>query len=81
MTEKRLDDLIEKSSLEQISNEELLEVLAATLKSTSRHSKEIKQKLLSIENDLNEIKKKIEQPKFAINWGKIEDDEEEPDQD
>ncbi len=81
MTEKRLDDLIEKSSLEQISNEELLEVLAATLKSTSRHSKEIKQKLSSIENELIEIKKKIDQPKFAVNWGKIEDDEEEPDQD
>ena len=42
MTESRLNELLNKSKNESISNEELFEVIAAALQSGSRHSKDIK---------------------------------------
>lgn len=81
MTESRLNELIEKSKSEKVSNEEILEVVAATLQSVSRHSKDIKQKLDQLTDLLIEIKQDMSVESSAIllnGWGKIE---EEPDQD
>lgn len=81
MKESRLNELIEKSKTEKISENEMLEVMAATLQSVSRHSKDIKYKLDQMTELLFEIKKNInsEQMSTILNgWGKIE---EEPDQD
>lgn len=81
MTESRLNELIEKSKSEKVSNEEILEVMAATLQSVSRHSKEIKQRLDQLTDLLIEIKQDVSVESSAVllnGWGKIE---EEPDQD
>ena len=81
MTESRLNELIEKSKSEKVSNEEILEVMAATLQSVSRHSKEIKQRLDQLTDLLIEIKQDVSIESSAVllnGWGKIE---EEPDQD
>ena len=81
MTESRLNELIEKSKTEKVSNEEILEVMAATLQSVSRHSKDIKQRLDQLTDLLIEIKQNISVESSAVllsGWGKIE---EEPDQD
>lgn len=81
MTESRLNELIEKSKTEKVSNEEILEVMAATLQSVSRHSKDIKQRLDQLTDLLIEIKQDMSVESSAVllnGWGKIE---EEPDQD
>lgn len=81
MTESRLNELIEKSKSTGISNEEIFEVLAATLQSVSRHSKDIKIKLDQLTDFVAEIKNDVSQESSSIllnGWGKIE---EEPDQD
>lgn len=81
MKESRLNELIEKSKTEKISENEMLEVMAATLQSVSRHSKDIKYKLDQMTELLFEIKKEIKNDSIGTvltGWGKIE---EEPDQD
>ena len=81
MKESRLNELIEKSKTEKISENEMLEVMAATLQSVSRHSKEIKYKLDQMTELLFEIKKEMKNDSIGTvltGWGKIE---EEPDQD
>ena len=78
MKESRLNELIEKSKTEDISNNELFEVMAATLQSVSRHSKDIKYKLDQMSELLFEMKKELKSNVNSLNgWGKIE---EEPDQ-
>ena len=81
MKESRLNELIEKSKTEKISENEMLEVMAATLQSVSRHSKDIKYKLDQMTELLFEIKKEMKNDSIGTvltGWGKIE---EEPDQD
>jgi len=81
MKESRLNELIEKSKTEKISENEMLEVMAATLQSVSRHSKDIKYKLDQMTELLFEIKKEMKNDSngtVLTGWGKIE---EEPDQD
>lgn len=80
MKESRLNELLEKSKQSEISNNEILEVMAATLQSVSRHSKDIKYKLDQMTELLFEIKKEIKNDvnhSVLTGWGKIE----EPDQD
>lgn len=82
MKEYRLNELIEKLNEDEISNNEILEVVAATLQSVSRHSKDIKYKLDQMTELLFEIKKELKNDTASSIlkvWGKIE--EEEPDQD
>lgn len=55
MTESRLNELLNKSKNECISNEELFEVVAATLQSVSRHSKDIKAKLDELEKKIDDL--------------------------
>ena len=74
MTESRLNELINKSKTDSITNEELFEVLAATLQSVSRHSKDIKSKLDDIDKKINTLMEETNESFF----GRII---EEPDQD
>lgn len=79
MKESRLNELLEKANQEQITNNEVLEVVASTLQSVSRHSKDIKYKLDQMTELMFEIKKELKNDFNHLNgWGKIE---EEPDQD
>jgi hypothetical protein len=79
MKESRLNELIEKAKQEEITNNEILEVMAATLQSVSRHSKDIKYKLDQMTELMFEIKKELKnEVNHLTGWGKIE---EEPDQD
>ena len=79
MKESRLNELIEKAKQEEITNNEILEVMAATLQSVSRHSKDIKYKLDQMTELMFEIKKELKNEVNHLNgWGKIEA---EPDQD
>jgi hypothetical protein len=74
MTESRLNELLNKSKNESISNEELFEVIAAALQSGSRHSKDIKAKLEEIDKKIDIL---IEETNESF-FGRII---EEPDQD
>lgn len=74
MTESRLNELLNKSKTDSITNEELFEVLAATLQSVSRHSKDIKSKLDDIDKKINTLMQETTESFF----GRII---EEPDQD
>ena len=74
MTEARLNEILSKAENEEISNNELLEVMAATLKSLSRHSKDIKSKIDKMEEMINGIKGNSN---YFESWGKIIED---PDQ-
>ena len=79
MKESRLNELLEKANQEQITNNEILEVLASTLQSVSRHSKDIKYKLDQMTELIFEVKKELKNDVNHLSgWGKIE---EEPDQD
>lgn len=78
MKQTRLDELNEKIKNSEISLIEVAEIVSATLESSSRHSKEIKSRLSSIEENLSEINKKLEKilsnlsPAFGV---VIEDEE------
>ena len=73
MKESRLNELMAK---EDISLNEIMEVLGATLQSLSRHCKEIKLSLEEIENKINKLESEKDQKNL---YGFIVDDE--PDQD
>lgn len=71
MKQSRLDELMVKASSNEINMSELAEICGETLKSTSRHSNDIKNKLSDIEkklaqifSELNDIKNN--QPSFGI---------------
>jgi hypothetical protein len=81
MTQNRLDELMEKAVNKEIDMNELAEICGAVLQSTSRHSKEIKNKLLSIEKRLDDIEKNMDSIKDLSSpaFGVISDMED-PDQ-
>lgn len=75
MTHSRLEELI---SNPDITNQELAEILGATLLSVSKHSKEIKSALNAIDTKLEMIQKKLDllEEKSNFGFGIIMDDEE-----
>lgn len=75
MTHSRLEELI---SNPDITNQELAEILGATLLSVSKHSKEIKSALNAIDTKLEVIQKKLDllEEKSNFGFGIIMDDEE-----
>jgi hypothetical protein len=75
MTHSRLEELI---SNPDITNQELAEILGATLLSVSKHAKEIKITLNPIDTKLEVIKKNlyILEEKSNFGFGIIMDDEE-----
>lgn len=77
MKESRLNDLIEKCKNQDITNNELMEVLSSTLQSLSRHSKEIKAKIDEQNIKLDKIIDMLENSPEQF-FGRII---EEPDQD
>lgn len=60
MTQNRLDELMDKAASKEIDMNELAEICGALLQSTSRHSKEIKNKLAMIEKRLEDIEKNMD---------------------
>jgi septation ring formation regulator EzrA len=71
MTLSRLEELLEKSKDNQLSIGEIAEICGETLKSLSRHSSEIKNKLNDIEKKLAQIESELSQynsnkPVFGI---------------
>lgn len=82
MTQNRLDELMDKAVSKEIDMNELAEICGALLQSTSRHSKEIKNKLAAIEKRLDDIEKNMDSIKDLSSpvFGVISDMED-PDQD
>lgn len=78
MKQTRLDELNEKIKNSEISLIEVAEIVSATLESSSRHSKEIKSRLSSIEENLNEMNKKLDKilNNLSPAFGVVIDDEE-----
>lgn len=60
MTQIRLDELMEKAANKEIDINELAEICGALLQSTSRHSKEIKNKLAAIEKRFDDLEKNMD---------------------
>lgn len=82
MTQIRLDELMEKAANKEIDINELAEICGALLQSTSRHSKDIKNRLVAIEKRLDDIEKNMDSIKDLSSpvFGVISDMED-PDQD
>lgn len=78
MKQTRLDELNEKIKNSEISIIEVAEIVSATLESSSRHSKEIKLRLSSIEENLNDMNKKLDKilNNLSPAFGVVIDDEE-----
>ena len=78
MTQNRLNELNEKIQKETISICEVAEICSASLESSSRHSKDIKNILKSIEDKLAYIEEKIQEleDKSNLGFGVILEDEE-----
>ena len=78
MKQTRLDELNEKIKNSEISIIEVAEIVSATLESSSRHSKEIKSRLSSIEENLNDMNKKLDKilNNLSPAFGVVIDDEE-----
>lgn len=78
MKQTRLDELNEKIKNSEISIIEVAEIVSATLESSSRHSKEIKLRLSSIEENLNNMNKKLDKilNNLSPAFGVVIDDEE-----
>lgn len=78
MTQNRLNDLNEKIEKETITMSELAEICSSSLESSSRHSKDIKNMLKSIEDKLSLIQEKIQEleDKSNLGFGVILEDEE-----
>ena len=77
MTQNRLNDLNEKIEKETITMSELAEICSSSLESSSRHSKDIKNMLKSIEDKLSLIQEKIQEleDKSNLGFGVILEDE------
>jgi|APGre2960657404_1045060.scaffolds.fasta_scaffold79509_1 hypothetical protein len=69
MTQNRLNDLNEKIEKETISLSELAEICSSALESSSRHSKDIKSMLKSIEDKLIALEEKIQELEDKSNLG------------
>lgn len=75
MTHNRLEELITNPD---ITNQELAEILGATLLSVSKHAKEIKSTINAIDSKLEVMQKKLDllEEKSNFGFGIIMDDEE-----
>jgi len=82
MTQNRLDELMEKVARKEIDLNDLAEICGAVLQSTSRHSKDIKNKLSTLDKRLDDIEKNMDSIKDLSSpaFGIISDMEN-PDQD
>jgi phage shock protein A len=82
MTQNRLDELMEKVARKEIDLNDLAEICGAVLQSTSRHSKDIKNRLSTLEKRLDDIEKNMDSIKDLSSpaFGIISDMED-PDQD
>ena len=60
MTQNRLDELMEKVARKEIDLNDLAEICGAVLQSTSRHSKDIKNRLSTLEKRLDDIEKNMD---------------------
>jgi hypothetical protein len=82
MTQNRLDELMEKVARKEIDLNDLAEICGAVLQSTSRHSKDIKSKLSTLDKRLDDIEKNMDSIKDLSSpaFGIISDMED-PDQD
>jgi DNA-binding transcriptional MerR regulator len=69
MTQNRLNDLNEKIEKETISLNEVAEICSATLESSSKHSKDIKNMLKSFEEKLCSLEQKIQELEDKSNLG------------
>jgi cell division protein FtsB len=78
MTQKRLDDLMQKSEQQSLSISDIGEICGALLESSSRHSRDLKNKLNSLEQTVIELKKEIQdlKDKSGLGFGVILEDEE-----
>jgi hypothetical protein len=78
MTQSRLDELKDKIKSDTIVLSEIAELCSETLETVSKHSKDIKSKLSNIENQLELLKKEIQEmnEKSNLGFGVILDDEE-----
>ena len=78
MTQTRLDELNEKIKHSDISLAEIAEIVSSNLESSSRHSKDIKNRMKILEEKLTYIEEKLDEiltnqsPAFGVI---IEDDE------
>jgi phage shock protein A len=82
MTQNRLDELMEKVARKEIDLNDLAEICGAVLQSNSRHSKDIKNRLSTIEKRFDDIEKNMDSIKDLSSpaFGIISDMED-PDQD
>jgi len=69
MTQNRLNDLNEKIEKETITISEVAEICSAALESSSRHAKDIKNILKSIEDRLADLQEKIQDLESKSNLG------------
>ena len=78
MTQKRLDDLMQKSEQQSLSISDIGEICGALLESSSRHSRDLKNKINSLEQTVIELKKEIQdlKDKNGLGFGVILEDEE-----
>jgi uncharacterized protein YceH (UPF0502 family) len=78
MTQKRLDDLMQKSEQQSLSISDIGEICGALLESSSRHSRDLKNKINSLEQTVIELKKEIQdhKDKSGLGFGVILEDEE-----
>ena len=78
MTQKRLDDLMQMSNDKTLTISDLGEICGALLESSSRHSKDLKNKINHLEQTILELKKEIQdlKDKSGLGFGVILDDEE-----
>ena len=76
MTHNRLEELLANPD---INNQELAEIIGAALLSISKHSKDIKTTLQTIEKEIAVIQKKLDllEEKSNFGFGIIMDDDEE----
>ena len=75
MTQIRLEEILSK---ENISNEELGEILGDMFISFSKHFKELKNQMTNLCEEMNELKKEIQalEDKSKLGFGIILEDEE-----
>ena len=78
MTQKRLDDLLQKTTDQSLSISDLGEICGALLESSSRHSKDLKNKMNHLEQTILDLKKEIQdlKDKSGLGFGVILEDEE-----
>ena len=78
MTQKRLDESMQKSEQQSLSISDIGEICGALLESSSRHSRDLKTKINSLEQTIIELKNEIQdlKDKSGLGFGVILEDEE-----